>query len=149
MIQTINISEKFDLVTEHFRPKTVAELNGQTFQLAKIKGDYPWHAHPNEDEMFFCWKGVFTLDVERPRSVWGTEKSEVPESPAISDGTEPKDFYSVVVGEGECIVVPKGTRHRPRAEEECWIFLIEPVGTKNSGETVVDAKYDAPVGAWV
>lgn len=123
MIDKIDISEKFDLITEHFRPKTVAELNGQTFQLAKIKGDYPWHAHPEEDEMFFCWKGAFTLDIE---------------------GQD-----SVDVGEGECIVVPKGTRHRPRAENECWIFLIEPVGTKNNGDTAVDAKYDAPVGAWV
>lgn len=123
MIQKINITEKFDLITEHFRPKTVTELNGQAFQLAKIKGDYPWHAHAEEDEMFFCWRGTFTLDIEGQDSVH--------------------------VGEGECVTVPKGTRHRPRADEECWIFLIEPVGTKNSGDAAVDAKYDAPVGAWV
>lgn len=149
MIQKINISEKFDLISEHFRPKTVTELNGQAFQLAKIKGDYPWHAHPEEDEMFFCWKGAFTLDVERTHAVRGTAVSDAPKSLAISDRADPQDIYSIHVGEGECITVPKGTRHRPRADEECWIFLIEPVGTKNNGDTAVDAKYDAPVGAWV
>lgn len=73
--------------------------------------------------MFFCWKGEFILDFE---------------------GGE-----SVPVDEGECIVVPKGVRHRPRAEEECLIFLIEPQGVKNNGDAEVEAKYDAPMGEWV
>ena len=103
--------------------KIVAQLNGQDFELAKIKGEYPFHAHEHEDEMFFCWKGSFILDFE---------------------GGE-----SVAVGEGECIVVPKGVRHRPRAEEECHIFLIEPNGVKNNGDAEVDAVYDAPIGEWV
>jgi len=108
---------------EHWRPKIVAELNGQEFKLAKIKGEYPFHAHEGEDEMFFCWKGSFILDFE---------------------GGE-----SVHVGEGEAIVVPKGVVHRPRAEEECHIFLIEPKDVKNNGDAKVDAVYDAPMGEWV
>ena len=123
MTTKINIDEKFSKFSEHWRPKIVAELNGQEFKLAKIKGEYPFHAHEDEDEMFFCWKGSFVLDFE---------------------GGE-----SVPVGEGEAIVVPKGVVHRPRAEEECLIFLIEPQGVKNNGNAEVDAKYDAPMGEWV
>ena len=123
MTTKINIDEKFSKFSEHWRPKIVAELNGQEFKLAKIKGEYPFHAHEGEDEMFFCWKGSFILDFE---------------------GGE-----SVHVGEGEAIVVPKGVVHRPRAEEECLIFLIEPKDVKNNGNAEVDAKYDAPMGEWV
>ena len=123
MTTKINIDEKFSKFSEHWRPKIVAELNGQEFKLAKIKGEYPFHAHEGEDEMFFCWKGSFILDFE---------------------GGE-----SVHVGEGEAIVVPKGVVHRPRAEEECLIFLIEPKDVKNNGDAEVDAKYDAPMGEWV
>ena len=120
MNQAINIDEKFSKFSEHWRPKAIAELNGQEFKLAKIQGEFPFHAHEHEDEMFFCWKGEFILDFE--------------------------DGESVPVKAGECIVVPKGIRHRPRAEEECHIFLIEPKGVKNTGGETVDAKYDAPVG---
>ena len=123
MTTKINIDEKFSKFSEHWRPKIVAELNGQEFKLAKFKGEYPFHAHEGEDEMFFCWKGSFILDFE---------------------GGE-----SVHVGEGEAIVVPKGVVHRPRAEEECLIFLIEPKDVKNNGNAEVDAKYDAPMGEWV
>ena len=123
MTNKFNIDEKFSKFSEHWRPKIVAELNGQEFKLAKIKGEYPFHAHEGEDEMFFCWKGSFILDFE---------------------GGE-----SVHVGEGEAIVVPKGVVHRPRAEEECLIFLIEPKDVKNNGNAEVDAKYDAPMGEWV
>ena len=123
MTNKFNIDEKFSKFSEHWRPKIVAELNGQEFKLAKIKGEYPFHAHEGEDEMFFCWKGSFILDFE---------------------GGE-----SVRVGEGEAVVVPKGVVHRPRAEEECHIFLIEPKDVKNSGDAEVDSKYDAPMGEWV
>ena len=123
MTTKININEKFSKFSEHWRPKIVAELNGQEFKLAKIKGEYPFHAHEGEDEMFFCRKGLFILDFE--------------------------DGESVSVNEGEAIVVPKGVVHRPRAEEECHIFLIEPKDVKNNGDAKVDAKYDAPMGEWV
>ena len=123
MANKININEKFSKFSEYWRPKIVAELNGQEFKLAKIKGEYPFHAHEGEDEMFFCWKGSFILDFQ--------------------------DGESVHVSEGEAIVVPKGVVHRPRAEEECHIFLIEPKDVKNNGDAKVDAVYDAPMGEWV
>ena len=123
IMEKININEKFSKFSEYWRPKIVAELNGQEFKLAKIKGEYPFHAHEGEDEMFFCWKGSFILDFQ--------------------------DGESIHVGEGEAIVVPKGVVHRPRAEEECHIFLIEPTGVKNNGDAEVEAKYDAPMGEWV
>ena len=122
-MKKININEKFSMFSEHWRPKIVAQLNGQELKLAKIKGEYPFHAHEHEDEMFFCWKGEFILDFE---------------------GGE-----SVAVGEGECIDVPKEVRHRPRAAEECHIFLFEPQDVKNSGDEDVDAVYDAPLGQWI
>ena len=149
MIQKININEKFSKFSEHWRPKTVAALNGQEFKLAKIKGEYPFHAHEGEDEMFFCWHGAFILDVERPPSVRGTDGMNAPKSASISVRADGVEIISTHVGEGEAIVVPKGVRHRPRAEEECHIFLIEPQGVKNNGDTDVDAKYDAPMGEWV
>ncbi len=120
MTHKINIDEKFALFSEHWRPKIVAELNGQEFKLAKFKGEYPFHSHEDEDEMFFCWKGEFVLDIE---------------------GGE-----SVTVCEGEAIVVPKGVVHRPRAEHECHVFLIEPANTKNNGSADVATTYDAPNG---
>jgi len=123
MNQKFNIDEKFSKFSEHWRPKIVAELNGQEFKLAKIKGEYPFHAHEGEDEMFVCWKGAFVLEYETGESVH--------------------------VGQGEAIVVPKGVVHRPVAKEECFIMLIEPKDLKNSGDAKVDAVYDAPLGEWV
>ena len=149
MTQKININEKFELFSEHWRPKIVAELNGQEFKLAKIKGEYPFHAHEGEDEMFFCWKGAFILDVKRPPSVRGTDGMDAPKSASISVSADGDEIISTQVSEGEAIVVPKGVVHRPRAEEECHIFLIEPQGVKNNGDAKVDAKYDAPMGEWV
>jgi len=149
MIDAININEKFSKFSEHWRPKIVAQLNGQDFKLAKIKGEYPFHAHELEDEMFFCWHGEFTLDVERPQSVRGTDWVNEPKSTSISESGGKHKIISTLVKAGECIVVPKGVRHRPRAEEECLIFLIEPNGVKNNGDAEVDAKYDAPLGEWV
>lgn len=88
-----------------------------------MKGEYPFHAHKHEHELFFCWKDEFILDFE---------------------GGE-----SVVVGEGECIVRPQRRSPPPRASEECDIFLFEPQDVKNSGDADVDAVYDAPLGQWV
>jgi len=122
MTQKINIDEKFSLFSEHFRPKIVAELNGQEFKLAKIKGDYPWHSHEDADEMFFIWKGNIVLEFRT---------------------------HSVELGEGEAIVVPKGVEHRPVAAEEAQIFLIEPKNLNNNGDANVAEKYDAPNDVWI
>lgn len=122
MIEKINIDEKFSLFSEHWRPKTVAQLNGQEFKLVKIQGEYPWHAHEDADEMFFIWKGSIVLEFRT---------------------------YSVALNEGEALVIPKGVEHRPIAKNEAQIFLIEPMATKNNGTAHVDAKYDAPNDVWI
>lgn len=118
MIEAVNIEEKFALFSEHWRPKVVAELNGQELKLVKIKGEFPWHSH-DVDEMFMVWRGQFRLDL-RDRSV--------------------------LLRKGEFIVVPQGTEHRPVAEEEAEILLIEPAGTRNTGE-IEDHVFTAPDGA--
>ena len=98
MNQPININEKFSKFSEHWRPKIVAQLNGQDFKLAKIKGEYPFHAHEHEDEMFFCWKGSFILDFE---------------------GGD-----SVLVNEGECIVAPKASATAPAQKKNAISSLL-------------------------
>jgi len=107
-MEVINIKKKLELFTDHFNPRIAAELNGQQVRLVKFKGDFIWHSHEKEDELFIVDKGKFTMDF-RDRSV--------------------------EVAEGEMIVVPKGTEHRPRADEEVHIMLFEPASTVNTGET--------------
>ena len=107
----VNIAEKFALFSEHWNPKIVAELNGQLIKLAKIKGEFVWHQHENEDEMFLVIKGRFCMNF-RDRQVW--------------------------VEEGEFIVVPRGVEHRPLAEEEAHIMLFEPAATLHTGNVQDD-----------
>ncbi len=122
MPQKININQKFSLFSEHFRPKIIAELNGQHFKLAKIKGEFPWHSHADADEMFFIWRGKITLEFRT---------------------------HSIDLSEGEAIVVPKGVEHRPIAHGEAEIFLIEPTGVKNTGDETTDEKFSAPDDVWI
>ncbi len=122
MPKKINIDEKFSLFSEHFRPKIVAELNGQEFKLVKAEGAYPWHSHADADEMFFIWKGELTLEFRT---------------------------HSVKLCAGEALVIPKGVEHRPVAHGEVELFLIEPKNLKNNGDTKVDEKYDAPNDVWI
>ncbi len=121
MLEKFNLDEKFSLFSERWRPKTVAELNGQEMKIVKIKGEFPLHHHADEDEMFFVWRGEIRLEF-RDRSV--------------------------TLREGEALVVPKGTEHRPVAEEEAQIFLFEPKGVRNTGN-VVNETYTAPQGAMI
>ena len=115
MAERIDIADKFARFSEHWRPKTLVELNGQELKAVKIKGEFPWHHH-DVDELFMVWRGRFRLDF-RDRSVALTE--------------------------GQLIVVPAGVEHRPVAEEEAEIFLLEPIGTLNTGN-IVDETYTAP-----
>jgi mannose-6-phosphate isomerase-like protein (cupin superfamily) len=102
----IDIAEKLALFTEHWRPKVVAELNGQHVKLVKFRGEFIWHHHDSEDELFLVVDGRFRMDF-RDRSVW--------------------------LNEGEMIVVPRGIEHRPVAEEEVAVLLFEPASTVNTG----------------
>jgi mannose-6-phosphate isomerase-like protein (cupin superfamily) len=114
----INLDEKFSLFDERWRPKTIAMLNGQEVKLVKVKGEFPWHHHDNEDEFFMVWKGQFRVEF-RDRTV--------------------------KLGPGECVVVPRGTEHRTCADDEAHILCFEPAETLNTGN-VRDAAFTAPKG---
>ena len=105
----VNLAEKFANIDKFYSPRIAAELNGQQVKLAKIKGDFDFHHHEQEDELFLVIKGRFRMDF-RDHSEW--------------------------IEEGELIVVPRGVEHRPAAEEECWIMLFEPASTLNRGNLV-------------
>ncbi len=117
-MEKVNLSDKFALITEHWRPKVVGELNGQEVKLAKFQGEFPWHHHENEDEMFLAVKGSFRIEF-RDRTV--------------------------KLSPGEFVIVPRGVEHRPVADEEVEIILFEPAGVKNTGN-VDDGFYTAPDG---
>jgi mannose-6-phosphate isomerase-like protein (cupin superfamily) len=120
-MQKINLEEKFALFDEHWRPKTIAALNGQEVKIVKVKGEFPWHHHADEDEFFMVWKGTFRVEF-RDRVV--------------------------TLKPGECVVVPRGTEHRTCADEEAWILCFEPANTLNTGN-VRDAAYTAPRGVGI
>src|SRR5271170_7178128 len=105
----INIAGKFDKIAEHYKPHIAAELNGQYIKFVKFNGEFVFHHHEHEDEMFLVVKGRFRMEF-RDRQEW--------------------------IEEGEFIVVPHGVEHRPVAEEECWILLFEPASTLNTGNIV-------------
>jgi mannose-6-phosphate isomerase-like protein (cupin superfamily) len=102
----INLAEKFSLFTEHWSPKIVGELNEQQVKLAKLKGEFVWHDHEQEDEFFLVLKGRLTIQL-RDREV--------------------------VLDEGECFIVPRGVEHKPVAHEEAHVLLFEPASTLNTG----------------
>lgn len=107
----INFREKFNKIDGYWTPRVVAEMNDYQFKLAKVQGEFTWHTHPDTDEVFIIIEGV--LDIE------------------FRDG-------KVRLEAGEMFVVPKGVEHRPMAEYECQIMLVEPKGTVNTGDTQSD-----------
>lgn len=104
-----NLAEKFAAFGDHFSPKVVAELNGQHMKLVKFRGEFIWHHHEHEDEMFLVHRGRFRMEF-RDRVV--------------------------ALGQGDFIVVPRGVEHRPVADDEVEIILFEPAGTLNTGNVV-------------
>jgi mannose-6-phosphate isomerase-like protein (cupin superfamily) len=102
----VNLRDKLALIPEPWQPHIVAELNGQHVKLAKLKGEFIWHHHEAEDELFLVLKGTLAMHY----------RDKV-----------------VLVKEGECIVVPKGVEHKPVAAEEVHVLLFEPAGTLNTG----------------
>jgi mannose-6-phosphate isomerase-like protein (cupin superfamily) len=117
-MNTINLSEKFSLITEHWRPKVIAELNGQELKLVKFQGVFPWHHHENEDELFLVWRGRMRIEF-RDRVV--------------------------ELAAGECCVVPRGVEHRTAADAEAEVLIFEPGATRNTGN-IVDEKFTSPQG---
>lgn len=106
-MEKININEKLDLFDDYWNPRIIAELNGQQVKLAKFKGDFVWHKHDDEDEMFFVIRGELTLEF-RDKTVY--------------------------LKANECIVVPRGVEHRPVADKEAHVMLFEPKSTLNTGD---------------
>ncbi len=102
----VNLKDKFGLFSEHWTPKIVGELNGQYVKLAKVQGDFLWHSHEEEDEMFLVVKGALTIHF-RDRKI--------------------------DIEEGEFFIVPKGVEHRPEASEETHVLLVEPKTTAHTG----------------
>ena len=110
-MDVINIQEKFDLFSDLWSPKKIGELNGQQILLAKIQGEFIFHKHDDEDELFMVMKGQLTMQL-RDRTV--------------------------VVNPGEFFTVPKGVEHKPIAKEETHLLLFEPFETKHTGDVVAD-----------
>ena len=105
-MEKINLARKFAAFSEHWQPKIAGELNGQQLKLVKLQGEFVWHHHDNEDELFLVVKGLLRMHF-RDREV--------------------------EVGEGEFIIVPRGVEHCPAADEECQVLLLEPASTLNTG----------------
>ena len=119
-MQKIDVQEKLSRFSDHWSPRIIASLNGQEVKLAKFEGAFDWHSHADADEMFLVLDGSFTMEF-RDRSV--------------------------ELKKGQMIVVPKGVEHRPVAEAECSVLLVEPTGLVNTGD---GEKTDRTTsGAWL
>ena len=105
-MQTINLKNKFSLFSEHWSPRVLGEVNDCQVKAAKLKGEFIWHQHDNEDEMFLVVKGTLRMKFRD---------------------------HEAVVREGEFIIVPRGVEHLPIADEEVHLILIEPKSTLNTG----------------
>lgn len=114
-MDSINVKEKLDLINDLWNPRVIAELNGQQVKIAKIKGEFVWHNHKDEDELFYILKGKMVMEFREKK---------------------------VSVNEGEMIVVPKGVEHRPVAEKEVWIMLFEPQNIKHTGDVKSNVTID-------
>ena len=107
MIEAINLAEKFDQFDEHWSPKIAGELNGQYVKLAKFEGEFVWHQHEAEDELFLVIRGELLIQLRAGE---------------------------VRIHQGEFAIVPRGGEHRPVAEQEAHVLLFEPRSTVNTGE---------------
>jgi mannose-6-phosphate isomerase-like protein (cupin superfamily) len=106
-MEKINIDNKLKLFQDHWNPRIIGELNGQQVKLAKLKGEFVWHSHEKEDELFYVVKGTLKME--------------------FRDRVE-------ILQPGEMIIVPRGVEHKPVAEEEVHVMLFEPASTINTGE---------------
>ena len=105
-MKKVNLAEKFSMFDDHWSPRIIGELNGQEVKIAKVKGEFVWHNHAHEDEMFLIIKGSLKLEFRD---------------------------HTVTLNQGEMLVIPHGVEHRPIADEECHIMLFEPASTQHTG----------------
>ena len=118
--ESINFQEKLSKFSEHWAPKIIAQMNDYHFKVVKVRGEFVWHDHPETDEAFIVLKGQLKIQ--------------------FRDG-------NVSLNEGEMYVVPKGVEHKPCAEDECHILLIEPAGLVNTGDA--QSELTAPNDVWI
>ena len=116
----INFNDKFSKFSQHWQPKVVANLNDYEIKLVKLKGDFVWHQHTQTDEAFIVLKGAIQIEFEN---------------------------HAVSLNEGEMLVVPKGVRHKPHADEEAEVMLIEPKDIRNTGN--IENDLTAPNDDWI
>ena len=116
----INLAEKFSLFSDHWSPKVIAEMNDYQFKLVKIQGEFVWHDHGHTDEVFIVVEGSMGIEFED---------------------------QTITLNAGEMYVVPQGTLHKPFAEEECMVMLVEPRGVVNTGEA--DGDLTAENDVWI
>lgn len=118
----INIEEKFNLFTEEWTPKVIAESNGQLVKIAKGSGELVWHKHDNEDELFLVFKGQLTLQLRAG---------------------------NIVLNPGEMYVVPKSVEHCPKATEDTHFMMVEPSSTAHTGETQSELTVSSEAQRWI
>jgi mannose-6-phosphate isomerase-like protein (cupin superfamily) len=118
--QSINFQNKLAQFSEQWSPKIIARMNDYHFKVVRVQGEFVWHDHPETDEVFIVLKGKLEIQ--------------------LRDG-------NVLLDEGEMFVVPKGMGHKPVAENECHILLVEPAGTINTGNVVNEST--APNDVWI
>jgi mannose-6-phosphate isomerase-like protein (cupin superfamily) len=107
MIDVVNLTEKYSLLTDQWAPRVIAQLNDYHFKIAKIQGEFIWHSHSETDEVFLVVDGSLTIH--------------------LRDG-------KLLLEKGELCVIPRGVDHKPAAERECQILMVEPAGTLNTGD---------------
>ncbi len=111
-LEKINISQKLSLFNDYWNPRIAGKLNGQLVKLVKFKGEFVWHKHDHEDEMFLVITGQFNMELREE---------------------------TIVLKEGDFIIIPKGTEHKPVAENEVHVMLFEPDSTLNTGDAAESA----------
>ena len=119
-MDTINLKDKLAKFSDHWSPKVIAELNDYQFKLVKIQGEFVWHNHPDTDEVFLVIEGSMNIEFENE---------------------------TVQLNEGEMLVVPKGVEHKPYADSECKVMLVEPRGVVNTGDA--DSELTADNDVWI
>jgi len=118
--EVINLENKLSKFTEHWSPRVIAEMNDYQFKLVKVEGEFVWHDHPDTDEVFIVIEGSLNIEF-RDRTI--------------------------TLASGEMCVIPKGTEHKPAANAECKIMIVEPKGVVNTGDS--DSELMAENDVWI
>ena len=116
-MDVVNLARKLERVSEFWSPKVVGELNGQHVKLVKVEGEFVWHHHDDEDELFLVLEGRLSI--------------------RLRDGV-------IDLDPGECLIIPRGVEHRPVAEREAHVLLFEPATTRNTGNVRCERTVDRP-----